>query len=129
MKTLVACVVLSFATTSCATLSGAGSAVLACGDAAVQSVINAPGGLIAQVSTILLSGAINWQSALDALLTDGGPAVVCAVQAVTASLEKGTAPAVAGSATAAPAAAAAISVGAIRGNAWLTAAGHYKLVK
>jgi hypothetical protein len=125
---LVSCVALMFVSTNCALLKPAPQQVEACAEAAIQAQLNAPGGLITQVTSILTGQQLNWQAALDALLVAAGPAAVCAVQAVVADLEKGAVPAVAGAAMAALPK-ESLTVGAMRGNAWLASGQHYTLIK
>ena len=74
-------------TTACKGVPISGSQLLDCGEEAVQQQLPT---LLSQVSSILSSGSVNWQDSLDALLTTGGSAVVCAVQVAVSNLEHGT---------------------------------------
>jgi hypothetical protein len=91
---------------ACSHITPLEQSLLNCGTQAVEQQIP---NLVPQVTQILNSTDVNWQSALDELLATGGAAVICAVQVVIQQLE-GT-----------PPGAATNAVAIVRGEAWLTA--------
>jgi hypothetical protein len=91
---------------SCSHITPVEQALLDCGSSAVEQQIPT---LVPQVNSILSSGSVNWQDALNALLSTAGSAVICAVQVAINALE----------ATPGPSNGQIAAIA--RGEAWLTA--------
>lgn len=108
---------------ACSHISTVEQQLIDCGESAVVSSINSPGpsggpSILTQVQGLLSSGQVNWQTALDSLLSTAGSAVVCAVEVAVTDLEHSSAPK-----------SQVQQVSMIRGEAWLASEGHAKLVK
>lgn len=110
MKTLI----LLLGVMGCTHLTPLEQSLLNCGTQAVEQQIPS---LVPQVTSILNSANVNWQSALDALLATGGDAVICAVQVVVTSMENGGATTLRNGMATPP---SMNAVAIARGEAWLT---------
>lgn len=107
-------ILVSLLLVSCANLTPIEQQGIDCLSTAGQTAANP---LISQVEGVLSGGAINWQSTLNTLLTSAGAGLVCAVEDVVKDLSTSAART------------SAQEVALVRGQAWLSSEGHYKLVR